>query len=58
MCKPIRDASGIDIPAIVNCIARYAEAIHKIYREVAPTSQSALALITGLETGPDLESSV
>ncbi|MDH3314346.1 MAG: aldehyde dehydrogenase [Gammaproteobacteria bacterium] len=46
MGKPIRDASSIDIPAVVNCIAWYAEAVDKVYDEVAPTSQSALALIT------------
>ena len=46
MGKPIRDASSIDIPAVANCIAWYAEAIDKVYDEVAPTTQSALALIT------------
>ncbi len=46
MGKPIRDAAGIDIPAVANCIAWYAEAIDKIYDEVAPTSRSALALVT------------
>ncbi len=46
MGKPIRDASSIDIPAVAECIAWHAEAIDKIYDEVAPTSHSALALIT------------
>jgi acyl-CoA reductase-like NAD-dependent aldehyde dehydrogenase len=45
MGKPISDAASIDIPAVVGCTARYAEAIDKVYDEVAPTSQSALALI-------------
>ncbi len=46
MGKPIRDSSAIDIPAAANCIAWYAEAIDKVYDEVAPTDPSALALIT------------
>ncbi|MEJ1961983.1 MAG: aldehyde dehydrogenase [Gammaproteobacteria bacterium] len=44
--KPIRDSLSVDIPATVNCIQWYAEAVDKIYDEVAPTDQGALALIT------------
>src|SRR5689334_310240 len=44
--KPIRDSLNVDIPATVNCIQWFAEAVDKIYDEVAPTDQNALALIT------------
>jgi acyl-CoA reductase-like NAD-dependent aldehyde dehydrogenase len=44
--KPIRDSLNVDIPATVNCIQWFAEAVDKIYDEVAPTDQRALALIT------------
>ncbi len=46
MGKPIRDSLSIDIPASANCIRWYAEAIDKVYDEVAPTGPDALALIT------------
>jgi acyl-CoA reductase-like NAD-dependent aldehyde dehydrogenase len=44
--KPIRDSLNVDIPATVNCIQWFAEAVDKIYDEVAPTDPRALALIT------------
>lgn len=44
--KPISDSLKVDIPAATRCIQWYAEAIDKIYDEVAPTSRAALALIT------------
>jgi acyl-CoA reductase-like NAD-dependent aldehyde dehydrogenase len=44
--KPIRDSLSVDIPATARCIQWYAEAVDKIYDEVAPTGQDALALIT------------
>ncbi len=44
--KPIRDSLNVDVPATVNCIQWFAEAVDKIYDEVAPTDHSALALIT------------
>jgi len=44
--KPITDSLNVDIPAAARCIQWYAEAIDKIYDEVAPTSRDALALIT------------
>ena len=44
--KPIRDSLNVDIPATVNCIQWFAEAVDKIYGEVAPTDHNALALIT------------
>ena len=46
MGKPIRYAGSVDIPGAANCIAWNAEAIDKLYDEIAPTDPSALALIT------------
>ena len=46
MGKPIRYALAVDVPAAARCIAWYAEAVDKIYDEIAPTAPSALALIT------------
>ncbi|MDV7103653.1 aldehyde dehydrogenase [Vibrio sp. TH_r3] len=44
--KPINDTLGYDAPATARCIAWNAEAIDKIYDEVAPTTSDALALVT------------
>jgi acyl-CoA reductase-like NAD-dependent aldehyde dehydrogenase len=46
MGKPISDSLKVDVPAAARCIQWYAEAIDKIYDEVAPTGPDALALIT------------
>jgi 4-guanidinobutyraldehyde dehydrogenase/NAD-dependent aldehyde dehydrogenase len=46
MGKPIRDSLSVDVPATARTLRWYAEAIDKIYDEVAPTAPSALALIT------------
>ena len=46
MGKPIADSLAVDIPATARCIAWYAEAIDKIYDEIAPTPHQALALVT------------
>jgi acyl-CoA reductase-like NAD-dependent aldehyde dehydrogenase len=46
MGKPISDSLAVDVPATARCIAWYAEAVDKIYDEVAPTGHEALALIT------------
>ena len=46
MGKPIRDSVRVDLPATQRCIAWYAEAIDKLYDQVAPTDPGALALIT------------
>ena len=51
MGKPITDSLKIDIPAAANCIAWYAEAIDKVYDEVAPTAHDSLALITREPSG-------
>jgi 4-guanidinobutyraldehyde dehydrogenase/NAD-dependent aldehyde dehydrogenase len=46
MGKPISDSLKIDVPAAVRCVQWYAEAIDKVYDEVAPTGPDALGLIT------------
>ncbi len=46
MGKPIGDSLAVDIPATARCIAWYAEAVDKVYDEVAPTAHDQLALIT------------
>ncbi|NIR30979.1 MAG: aldehyde dehydrogenase [Gammaproteobacteria bacterium] len=46
MGKPIRDALSIDVPLAIDCIRWYAEAVDKLYDEVAPTAASTLALVT------------
>jgi acyl-CoA reductase-like NAD-dependent aldehyde dehydrogenase len=46
MGKPIRDSLAVDVPAAARCIEWYAEAIDKVYDEVAPTGPGSLALIT------------
>ncbi|MEE8187674.1 MAG: aldehyde dehydrogenase [Kiloniellales bacterium] len=46
MGKPIRDSSNIDIPASAGCIRWYAEAIDKVYDEIAQTPADTVAMIT------------
>jgi acyl-CoA reductase-like NAD-dependent aldehyde dehydrogenase len=46
MGKPIGYVSKIDLPATVATISWYAEAIDKIYDEIAPTGSAGLGLIT------------
>ena len=45
MGKPIGDSLAVDVPSSANCIQWYAEAIDKIYDEVAPTGPDSLALV-------------
>jgi gamma-glutamyl-gamma-aminobutyraldehyde dehydrogenase len=45
MGKPIQYALSVDVGATARTIAWYAEAIDKVYDEIAPTPRSALALI-------------
>ncbi|MBA3625544.1 MAG: aldehyde dehydrogenase [Methylibium sp.] len=45
MGKPIGNALNADVPLAARCIAWYAEAIDKVYGEIAPTGKHALALI-------------
>lgn len=46
MGKPISDSMSIDVRATANCFSWYAEAIDKVYDEIAPTDQQNLALVT------------
>ena len=46
MGKPIQYSLSVDVPACARTIAWYAEAIDKVYDEIAPTAHTALALIT------------
>ncbi len=46
MGKPIRDSSAIDIPGVAECIRWYAEAIDKVYDEIAPTPADSVAMVT------------
>jgi acyl-CoA reductase-like NAD-dependent aldehyde dehydrogenase len=45
MGKPINASLNADVPGAARCIAWYAEAIDKVYGEIAPTADTALALI-------------
>lgn len=46
MGKPIGESLRADVPGTARCIEWYAEAIDKIYGEVAPTGPGSLATIT------------
>src|SRR5256714_14326674 len=46
MGKPISDSLKIDVPGAARCLQWYAEAIDKVYDQVAPTGARSLALIT------------
>ncbi|EGI75976.1 aldehyde dehydrogenase [Hylemonella gracilis] len=46
MGKPVQQALAVDVGGSARTIAWYAEAVDKIYDEVAPTPATALALIT------------
>jgi acyl-CoA reductase-like NAD-dependent aldehyde dehydrogenase len=46
MGKPIQYSLAVDVPATARCIGWYAEAVDKVYDEIAPTGPNALALIT------------
>jgi 4-guanidinobutyraldehyde dehydrogenase/NAD-dependent aldehyde dehydrogenase len=46
MGKPIADSTTVDIPGAARCIRWYAEAVDKVYDEVAPTPTDKLGLIT------------
>ena len=43
--KPISDCAQIDIPESINTLLWHAEAIDKIYDDVAPSGEDALAVI-------------
>ncbi|WP_027858632.1 aldehyde dehydrogenase [Marinobacterium jannaschii] len=44
--KPVQDAVNIDIPGSAACFDWYAEAVDKLYGEVAPTDGNNIATIT------------
>jgi acyl-CoA reductase-like NAD-dependent aldehyde dehydrogenase len=44
--KPISDSLAVDVPSTANCLQWFGEAIDKLYDEVAPVGNDALALIT------------
>jgi acyl-CoA reductase-like NAD-dependent aldehyde dehydrogenase len=46
MGKPIQYSLAVDVAATARTIAWYAEAVDKVYDEIAPTGLGALALIT------------
>jgi gamma-glutamyl-gamma-aminobutyraldehyde dehydrogenase len=46
MGKPIRFSLSVDVGSSARCIAWYAEAIDKVYDEIAPTGPESLALVT------------
>jgi acyl-CoA reductase-like NAD-dependent aldehyde dehydrogenase len=46
MGKPIQYSMSVDVPSTARCMAWYAEAVDKVYGEIAPTAPTALALIT------------
>src|SRR5580704_11497897 len=46
MGKPISDSLKIDVPSAARCVQWYAEAVDKVYDQVAPTGPKALGLIT------------
>ena len=46
MGKPVMDALNVDVMGAAAIMAWYAEAVDKLYDEVAPTHQNALATIT------------
>ncbi|QBM26161.1 aldehyde dehydrogenase [Hydrogenophaga pseudoflava] len=46
MGKPVKYAKGVDVNSAANCVRWYGEAVDKVYDEIAPTPDTALALIT------------
>ena len=46
MGKPIKYSRAVDVNSAANCIRWYGEAVDKIYDEIAPTANTALAMIT------------
>ncbi|MCF8168294.1 MAG: aldehyde dehydrogenase [Rhodoferax sp.] len=46
MGKPVKYARAVDVNSAANCLRWFGEAIDKVYDEIAPTADTALALIT------------
>jgi gamma-glutamyl-gamma-aminobutyraldehyde dehydrogenase len=44
--KPITDTVGLDMPETANCIRWHAEAIDKLYGQVAPSPEGTVAMVT------------
>ncbi len=44
--KPVMDSFNVDIPGAAGCFEWYAEAVDKLYGEVAPTDGNNIAMIT------------
>lgn len=51
MGKPVMDAYNIDVPGAAHVFSWYAESLDKLYDQVAPTAQNALATITRVPLG-------
>ncbi len=49
--KPISDTLHVDVPGAINTLRWTAEAIDKVYEQIAPTSHNTLALVTRLPLG-------
>lgn len=49
--KPISDTYDIDVPSALNTIRWTAEAIDKVYEEIAPTPHNTIALVERLPLG-------
>ena len=49
--KPIADAYDIDVPSALNTIRWTAEAIDKVYEEIAPTPHNTIALVERVPLG-------
>jgi len=46
MGKPISDARSADVPATALCLRWYGESLDKLYGEIAPVGEGAVALVT------------
>ncbi len=46
MGKPIGFSRRVDIPSVVQCVRWYAEAVDKVYDEIAPSDGRSVAMIT------------
>ncbi|TKB46730.1 aldehyde dehydrogenase [Thalassotalea mangrovi] len=46
MGKPISDALNVDIPGALRCLRWTAEAIDKVYDEIAPSAENELGMVT------------
>jgi 4-guanidinobutyraldehyde dehydrogenase / NAD-dependent aldehyde dehydrogenase len=46
MGKPISDSSRVDMPLVSECFAWFAEAVDKVYDEVAPVGKGSIAFVT------------